>query len=106
MNYLFVCSKNKWRSRTAEYIFKNNGFHEVRSAGTEASARVKLTKADLNWADIIFVMEDKHKESIKRNYSDPNIMDKIEVLGIKDNYKYLDNELIEILKVSTQGYFN
>ncbi|RYD74309.1 MAG: protein tyrosine phosphatase, partial [Sphingobacteriales bacterium] len=42
MNILFVCSRNKWRSATAETIYKNHPEHQVRSAGTEPSARIKL----------------------------------------------------------------
>ena len=34
---LFVCSRNKRRSLTAETIFKNEPAWEVRSAGTEES---------------------------------------------------------------------
>ena len=53
MNILFVCSRNKWRSRTAEEIFKNNGVHPVKSAGTENSARIRVSENFLVWADII-----------------------------------------------------
>lgn len=106
MKILFVCSKNKWRSRTAENIFKNNGLHNVRSAGTESSARIKLSKEDLNWADKILVMEQIHVERIKKIDNDKITIDKIEILGIEDKYKYLDDELITILKMTTTEYFN
>lgn len=106
MKILFVCSKNKWRSRTAENIFKNNGSHVIRSAGTESSARIKLSIKDLIWADKILVMEDIHKEKIRAMTNDKAIYNKIDVLGIKDNYKYMDKELIEILMASTSELFN
>ena len=51
-------------------------------------------------------MEDIHKEKIRAMTSDKTIFNKIEVLGIKDNYKYMDNELIEILKASTIELFS
>jgi len=41
---LFVCSRNKWRSLTAEKIFHGFNGYEVRSAGTEENARIKVTK--------------------------------------------------------------
>lgn len=44
MNVLFVCGRNKWRSRTAEDLFKNNAGYNVRSAGTAATARVKVSE--------------------------------------------------------------
>ena len=40
---LFVCSRNRWRSPTAEKVFHGvNGIH-ARSAGTEPRARIKVT---------------------------------------------------------------
>ncbi|EPY08213.1 Protein-tyrosine phosphatase, low molecular weight [Paenibacillus alvei TS-15] len=57
---LFVCSRNKWRSLTAEKIFNLLNEYDVRSAGTEEGARVKVTGGHIGWADIIFVMEKKH----------------------------------------------
>lgn len=105
MKILFVCSRNKWRSRTAETIFKNNGYHEIRSAGTEPSARIKLNIKDLKWADKILVMEQIHKERIKEMDNNSATIDKIEVLNIEDKYKYLDKELITLLKEATYDYF-
>lgn len=105
MRILFVCSKNRWRSRTAEKIFKNNGIHEIKSAGTESSARIKLTNQDLYWADLILVMEDKHLEKLYSNFDIQKGNEKVHVLGIPDIYKYMDTELIQILKISTIQYF-
>ena len=50
---LFVCSKNKWRSPTAEKIFHGFNGYDVRSAGTEQGARVKVTIGHIRWADIV-----------------------------------------------------
>lgn len=61
---LFVCSRNKWRSLTAETIFKNNPSFDVKSAGTENSARIKVNSNHIHWADLIFVMEKKHNERL------------------------------------------
>ena len=68
MNILFVCSRNKWRSRTAETIFKNNQKHNVKSAGTENDARIKVTEKLISWSDLIFVMEKKHRERLKEKF--------------------------------------
>jgi len=54
---LFICSRNRWRSPTAEALFDGVDGWEARSAGTEAGARVKVTAGHLGWADVIFVME-------------------------------------------------
>lgn len=102
MNILFVCSKNKWRSRTAESIFKNNGTHQIKSAGTAASARIRINQKLLNWADKIYVMEDLHK---KRILADFDIQAPITVLEIPDIYPYMDEELISILEDSVIDLF-
>ena len=104
MNILFVCSKNKWRSRTAETIFRHSDLHHVKSAGTATSAVVKLTEALLDWADMVFVMEDKHKKIIQQKYQSKVFNEKMIVLDIPDDYQYMDEELIEILKSSTDPY--
>ena len=67
-NILFVCSRTKWRSLTAETIYKNSSQFYVKSAGTENSARVKINSKLLIWADLIFVMEKHHKEKLILNF--------------------------------------
>lgn len=106
MNILFVCSKNKWRSLTAETIFKNNSKHEVKSAGTEAGARIKVTAGLLKWAELVFVMEKSHKKRITQKFGDIILEKKIIILDIPDDYKYMDPELIEILKSSVSHYIS
>ena len=102
MNILFVCSRNKWRSRTAETIFKNNSLHQIKSAGTEKSARIRVNQNLLNWADLIFVMEQKHKKRITELHT---VSIQIENLEIPDNYQYMDKDLIAILKADLEPYF-
>jgi predicted protein tyrosine phosphatase len=48
------------RSRTAEAVFSANALHNVKSAGINNTAKVKLTSELISWADIIFVMEEKY----------------------------------------------
>jgi predicted protein tyrosine phosphatase len=57
---LFVCSRNQWRSPTAEALFKDSDLYVAKSAGTSDSARIKITPGLINWADCIFVMEKRH----------------------------------------------
>ncbi len=106
MNILFVCSKNKWRSRTAETIFKDSSTHNIKSAGTDAGARIKLTEKHINWADLIFVMENKHRQIIKQKFKSNIDSDKIIVLDIPDEYQYMDEELILTLNMSVMPYLD
>jgi len=106
MNLLFVCSRNQWRSPTAENIYKNKQGLNIRSAGTENSARIKLSSSMVLWADIIFVMEKKHKQRIQEKFNQ-EIEDKIIViLDIADEYKFMDPELIEDLQTKVDYYLN
>jgi len=102
---LFVCSKNKWRSRTAETIFKNKDGLHVRSAGTEHSAQIRLTQKLVEWAEVIFVMENKHKTRIQKSFRAALQDQDLVVLDIPDIYPYMDEELIQILEDSVDYYF-
>jgi len=103
-NLLFICSKNQWRSPTAELLFKNHLLHQARSAGTSAKAHIRVNEKLINWADVIFVMEYRHKAILTQNF--PSAINKkiVIVLEIEDNYHFNDPELIEILRISLQDY--
>ena len=99
-NLLFVCSRNQWRSPTAETVWcKHNGI-SVRSGGTSRSAKRTVNASDVQWADIIIVMEQKHKNRLKADFSRLISHKAIYVLDIPDEYHYMDQELVEILKES------
>lgn len=103
-NILFICSRNKWRSLTAETIYKKSSLFNVKSAGTENAARIKVNAKLLQWADLIFVMEKYHKEKLFLNFPDVVKTKQIVILEIPDNYKFMDKELIEELQMSVAGY--
>ena len=103
-NLLFICSRNQWRSPTAEKIYSRDPRVNVRSAGTSPRAKRTVNAKDLQWADLIFVMEYKHKERLKAEYNRVLQYKKIIVLDIPDDYLYMDKELIEILEQSIEGY--
>lgn len=105
MNILFICSRNQWRSRTAETLFKDHGVHRVKSAGTENNARIKVTEKLLEWAELIFVMEKRHKQRLEEKFYVALQNKEIIILNIEDNYQYMDPELIESLRISVEPYF-
>lgn len=103
-NILFVCSANKDRSKTAEdYFSKCYPDLYFDSAGTNKNTCDKLgtnyiSPAQLNSADKVFVMENKHLKAIKATFGN-TYYSKITVLNINDVYKYGSKELIEILRI-------
>jgi len=100
MNLLFICSRNRWRSRTAEDLFKRLYGYDVRSAGTAESARIKVNQKLLLWADLIFVMEREHKRRLQEKFPSSIITKEVIVLNIPDEYRYMDNQLVELLNDS------
>ena len=103
-NLLFICSKNQWRSPTAELLFKNHPVHHARSAGTSDKARIKVNQKMLDWADVIFVMERRHQQLLKQQFPFPLVGKSLIILNIEDNYQFGDEELIGILKTSLSDY--
>lgn len=95
-NILVVCGRNKRRSRTAEFIFKNDQRFNIRSVGLSPKSERQIKDRDIEWADMIYVMEDGQAGRISGTFRHLEIPE-IEVLHIEDEYDYLEPELIEIL---------
>ena len=106
MNLLFLCSFNKWRSPTAEQLWRNSPEHNVRSAGLSSKARRTVTAKDICWADIIFVMEQKHKNRLCAYFDQFVRFKNVYVLDIPDEYHYMEPELIEILDFKINSYLS
>ena len=104
MKILFVCSRNQWRSSTAENIYKKYDNLQVRSAGTEPSARVKLTAKNIIWADIIFAMEKRHRLRMQEKFPIETQQKKIIILDIEDEYKFMDEEFISEIESKVNHY--
>ena len=98
LKVLFICSRNQWRSPTAEQVFRRHPALAVRSAGTSASARKQVSAADLDWADVIVVMEGKHKSRLMQGYAELLTGKPLHVLDIPDDYRFMDPELVELLE--------
>ncbi|MBL8537089.1 MAG: phosphotyrosine protein phosphatase [Hyphomonadaceae bacterium] len=104
LNVQFVCSRNQWRSPTAEHVWKNHSGVSVRSAGVSGSARRRLTVADLRWADLILVMEEKHRSRIRAEHRDEVRYKALHVLDIPDDYQFMQPELIELLRLKVAPF--
>jgi predicted protein tyrosine phosphatase len=104
MKMLFICSANRLRSPTAEAIFSLIEGIEAMSAGTNPDAENPVSGDIIEWADIVFVMEQAHRRKLQRKFARLLLTKKIVVLGIPDNYDYMDTELIQILKGKVGPY--
>ncbi|MCO8123557.1 protein tyrosine phosphatase [Stieleria sp. TO1_6] len=106
INVLFVCSKNQWRSPTAEAVYRDDPRVAVRSRGTATSARQTIHAIDLAWADLVLVMEDKHRHRLLADYPGETRFLPIEVLHIPDDYQFMDPELIELIRSSADPFID
>ena len=102
INVLFVCSKNQWRSPTAEAVYRDDPRVSVRSRGTATSAKQTMRAADLAWANLVLVMEDKHRHRLLADFPGETKFLPIEVLHIPDDYQFMDPELIELIRVASE----
>ena len=56
------------------------------------------------WADLIFVMEKRHKQILNENFRDDLTAKELIVLDIPDDYQYMDEELISEIETKVSGY--
>jgi len=104
MKVLFLCSANKLRSRTAEdFMPLHFPDHEYQSAGTniricQKEGTTPVTQELIDWADLVVCMETKHLHQIAKGRPK-----RVKVLHIKDQWKYGESGLIELLKEKLSG---
>ena len=71
---------------------------DVDSAGLNNDAVVPLSPEQVEWAEVIFVMENAHREKLTRKFKRHLNRQRVIVLGIPDLYAYMDPALVELLK--------
>jgi predicted protein tyrosine phosphatase len=102
---LFVCARNRWRSPTAERLYRNDERMEVRSAGLSEKSPHALLEADIRWADLILVMEDDQKSWITGKYRHLKLPG-IASLDIPDEFEYMEKELIDSIRSGVESHIN
>lgn len=100
---LFVCSRNQWRSPTAEALYRNDARVAVRSAGVSQAARRVIRAADLEWADMVLVMETAHLRRIRQDFRDLDLPP-IECLDIPDDFPFMDEALQALIRESVEPW--
>ena len=94
MNALFICNQNQNRSKLAEEIFKEK--FSTKSAGL--FNQKPLTEKELDWAEVVFVMEDFQRSEIAKRFPKLYMQKRILSLDVPDEYNYKDTSLAKILK--------
>lgn len=101
---LFVCSRNKWRSLTAEKLFANSPLYQARSVGTQPDARIVVNEGHLGWADVIFCMEKSHASRLRRKFPEALRGKRVICLHIPDEFEFMDPDLIDELQAKLSPY--
>lgn len=101
---LFICTQNRLRSPTAEHVFASWPGVETDSAGLGADATVHLSPEQIEWANIIFVMEKTHRNKLSVKFKSHLKNKRIICLDIPDEYEYMQPELIQLLKAKAGGF--
>jgi predicted protein tyrosine phosphatase len=97
-NVLFICSANRLRSPTAEQVFSTWPGVETDSAGISSGASVLLSTEQVDWADIIFVMEKTHRNKLLRRFRHHLKSKRVICLDIPDDYEFMDPILVRTLE--------
>ena len=101
---LFVCSRNRIRSLTAEKLMENVTGYAVRSAGTQPEARIVITEGHIRWADMIFCMEKSHLDRIRLKFPEALEGRRMICLHIPDDYEFMEPDLLDELRAKLAGH--
>ena len=97
-NILFVCHLNRVRSATAERLFCRRVDLDVRSAGTSSDALVRVNARMLEWADVVFTMDDGQRLAIEQMFPRHPALAQLVCLEIPDQFTFLQPELVAMLE--------
>ncbi|GLK80980.1 low molecular weight protein tyrosine phosphatase family protein [Methylopila turkensis] len=100
---LFVCSRNRLRSPTAERVFGERRDLEVASAGLAPDAEEPVTAELLDWVEIVFVMEKAHRARLARRFRPHLRRARVICLDIPDDYGFMDPRLIDLLNAPPES---
>ena len=95
---LFICGANKLRSPTAEQVFSRYPNIETDSAGLNTEADVRVSPEQIEWADIIFVMEKSMCVKLAKQFRKYLNGKRVISLDIPDKYTFMQPELVALLE--------
>lgn len=97
LKVLFVCSRNRLRSPTAEQVFASWPGIETASAGINRDADNPVTPELLRWADLVFVMERRHRSKLSAKFKAHLAGKRVICLEIPDEFDYMEPALVKLL---------
>jgi predicted protein tyrosine phosphatase len=105
-NLLFLCSRDRLRSPTAEQVFAAWPGVETASAGLGSDADEPCTDELVEWADVIFVMERIHRTRLQKRFRKSLKSARVVCLDFvslrldrgPDDYGFIQPELVALLE--------
>ena len=95
---LFLCSRNRRRSPTAERVFAEWPGIETLSAGLAPDAEEALDAEALDGVDLVVVMERAHRAQLRRRFGPRLRRARVVCLDIPDDYPFMDPALVALLE--------
>ncbi|HEU4670683.1 MAG TPA: phosphotyrosine protein phosphatase [Dyella sp.] len=95
---LFLCSRHRLRSPTAAAVFGDRPGLEVDSAGLADDAETPLDPAQLDWADLVVVMEAHHARRLRERFGSRLRHTRVVSVDIPDRYAFMQPELVALLE--------
>ena len=106
LNVLFICAKNRLRSPTAEHVFADWPGVETASAGVNRDADNPVTPELLQWAELILVMESRHRRKLAEKFRRHLGNTPIHSLNISDDYAFMEPALVHVLQQRVPPYLS
>ncbi len=94
---LFVCGKARVRSPTGAQIFAEWDGIRTDFGGLSNDADDALSADQIDWADLIMVMERRHHTRLNARFGRMLAGKKVLVLDIRDRFTFMEPALIEEL---------
>ncbi len=86
------------RSPTAADICAEQEGMETDFAGLSNDADEKLSSEQIDWAEVIFVMEQRQKKRLNALFGDLLHNKRVICLNIPDRFAYMQPELVDLLR--------
>lgn len=96
MRVLFLCGEGRTLSPTAAQVFERPGL-STDFAGVSPGADDTLSTQQIDWADLIMVMERRHAVRLNDRFGRMLAGKKIVVLDIRDRYTFMEQGLVHEL---------
>jgi len=94
---LFICGKARRRSPTAAQVFATWEGVRTDFGGVSNDADDALSSDQIDWADQIFVMEQRYAKRLSEKFGPALRGRRVINLAIRDEYRFMDAHLIEAL---------